>query len=105
MSDVSPNNLRGIAIPLKINADWIWTTEASITQQGNETGVPVPNQADGVVLTGHGEQTADTSYTVQTQQGGSVADRATFIFREGSTGDYYGRDNAGALSFSENLRF
>jgi hypothetical protein len=105
MADISPDNLRGIAIPLRINSDWIWTTEATYTQQGNRTGVPVPQQADGVILTGHGQQTANTSFEIETQQGGSVGDRATFIWREGGTGDYYGHDNAGAISHSENVRF
>jgi hypothetical protein len=105
MADISPDNLRGIAIPLRINNDWIWTTEATYTQQGNRTGVPVPQQPDGVILTGHGQQTANTSFEIETQQGGSVGDRATFIWREGGTGDYYGHDNAGAISHSENVRF
>ncbi len=102
-TDTSPPVLRGFSIPLQTDSSWIWTTEASYTQQGPQAGVPVSDTTDGVVLTAQGTQATGTSYEVLTVQGGTVADRAAFAWREGGSGDYYGADNAGTISHAETI--
>ena len=102
-TNTSPAVLRGISIPLQTDSNWIWESEASYTQQEPQAGVPVSDTTDGVVLTAQGTQATGTSYEVQTVQGGTVADRAAFAWREGGSGDYYGADNAGTISHAETI--
>jgi hypothetical protein len=102
-TDTSPAVLRGFSIPLQTDSSWIWTSEASYTQQQPQAGVPVSDTTDGVVLTAQGTQATGTSYEVITVQGGTVADRATYAWREGGSGDYYGADGAGTISHFETI--
>ena len=104
-TNTSPDYLRGISIPLQLTTDHIWTAESSYTQASPTAGVAVSDTTDGLVLVTSGEQATDTSYEIKTQAGGNVADRASFVWRSGSTGDYYGHDNYGTISDAEIIKY
>ncbi len=104
-TNTSPDTLRGISIPLRLTPAWIWTSEGTYSQQGPISGVPVSDTSDGLIVTAHGQQAADTSYEIKTQQGGSVSDRAAYIWRQGGSGDYYGADSAGTISHAETIHY
>jgi hypothetical protein len=105
MADVSKSRYRGLLIPhYKYEAENIWATHSDYSESGARVGFPeFQGSKRNVVLKATGEYSvADTSVqTIETitQKGGFPGpDGATYLYREGTSGNYYGWDAPNMIS-------
>ena len=63
-SDVSPDDLRGFGLPLRLSTENLWTAQAGYTQAGPQAGVPQPQGDYDLRLASSGAQAADKQLRV-----------------------------------------
>ena len=97
--------MRGFIIPRFQTLDSIWESESTVTQQNPRGGVPVAQRSSGLVLQTAGDMAADEHVEVLTQRAGHAGStgKAKFVWRDASSGDYYGRNTANAISYFEHV--
>ena len=68
-------------------------TDSSYTQASTVAGVPEPTGDPSMVLQASGPMTDDTTFQVDAKRAGMPGiDGASYVFREGTSGDWYGHD-------------
>lgn len=104
-SNVTPPQMRGFLIPRKQSLNSIWEDEATATQQTPVAGVPVAQQSTGLVLQTSGSMNSDEHIEILTQRAGHASSigRARFVWRNDTTGDYYGRNTANTVDWWEQV--
>jgi hypothetical protein len=104
-SNVTPSQMRGFLIPRKQSLDSIWEDESTATQQTPVAGVPVAQQSTGLVLQTAGEMASNEHIEIMTQRAGHASSigRARFVWRDATTGDYYGRNTANTIDWWEQV--
>ena len=92
-SDVSPDDIRGFGLPLKLTTSNLWTAQAGYTQAGPQPGVPEPQGTYDLRLSSSGTQEADKQLRIQTQRAGNPGpDGAAFVWKEQADTYWRGRD-------------
>ena len=92
-SDVSPDDIRGFGLPLKLSTANLWSAQAGYTQAGPQPGVPEPQGEYTLRLASSGSQSADKQLRIQTQRAGNPGpDGAAFVWKEQADTYWRGRD-------------
>ena len=97
MSNITPDKMRGLVVPIStVSEQNIWTAQSTFSQKNPRAGIPAPAQ-DGtsLVLTCAGSQ-AET-IKVTTKEGGVPGKTATFIW-EGEDATELGKDHDNILT-------
>lgn len=105
MSNTTPDNMRGFIVPRILNLDDVWEAENTFNQQSPRGGVPVAQRSSGLVLQTAGDMTQNEHIEVLTQRAGHAGNigGAKFVWRDASSGDYYGRNTANAISYFQHV--
>lgn len=92
-SDVSPDDIRGFGLPLKLNTSNLWSAQSNFTQAGPQPGVPEPQGDYDLRLASSGSQSADKQLRIRTQRAGNPGpDGAAFVWKEQADANFRGRD-------------
>ena len=92
-SDVSPDDLRGFGLPLRLSTENLWTAQAGYTQAGPQPGVPQPQGDYDLRLASSGTQAADKQLRIRTQRAGNPGpDGAAFVWKNEPDTYWRGRD-------------
>ena len=92
-SDVSPDDLRGFGLPLRLSTENLWTAQAGYTQAGPQAGVPQPQGDYTLRLASSGTQAADKQLRVRTQRAGNPGpEGAAFVWKNEPDTYWRGRD-------------
>ena len=92
-SDVSPDDIRGFGLPLRLSTENLWTAQAGYTQAGPQAGVPEPQGDYSLRLSSSGTQGADQQLRIKTQRAGNPGpDGAAFVWKEEDDTYWRGRD-------------
>ena len=92
-SDVSPDDLRGFGLPLRLSTENLWTAQAGYTQAGPQAGVPQPQGDYTLRLASSGAQAADKQLRIRTQRAGNPGpEGAAFVWKNEADTYWRGRD-------------
>lgn len=92
-SDVSPDDIRGFGLPLKLSTANLWSAQAGYTQAGPQPGVPEPQGEYTLRLASSGSQSADKQLRIRTQRAGNPGpDGSAFVWKEQADTYWRGRD-------------
>ena len=91
-SDVTRSTLQALGMQdTRITTDSLWAAESSYTQAGPTAGDPEDQGASAMDITARGTMVADKHLEIVAVEPGMPGPaRARYIYREGTSGDYFG---------------
>lgn len=96
MADITPSHLRGFIAPFKFTSDHYWSSESTVTQNGEYAGIPQSNSNPALQIVTKGTQTQTVE--VVTKRAGHVTDNAGYVWKyEGDT-KYYGAETPNKIT-------
>lgn len=90
MADITPSHLRGFIAPFKFTSDHYWSSESSVTQNGEYAGIPTSDSDPDLQLVTKGTQTQTVE--IQTKRAGHVTDYAGFVWKYEGDAAHYGAE-------------
>lgn len=90
MADITPEYIRGFIAPFKLQSDHYWSTQSTLTQNGEYAGIPQSTGQPDLQLVTRGTQTQNIE--VVTHRAGHVTDNAGFKWKNEGDAQYYGAE-------------
>jgi hypothetical protein len=88
MSDITPSFIRGFIAPFRFTSEHYWSTQSSVTQNGDLAGVAEPSEGADLAILAKGTQTQTVE--IETQRAGHVTDNAGFVWKYDGDNRHYG---------------
>ena len=96
MADITPSHLRGFIAPFKFTSDNYWSSESTLTQNGEYAGIPESDSDPSLQLVTRGTQTR--SVEVVTRRAGHVTGTAGYSWKYEGDAEYYGAEPANKIT-------
>lgn len=90
MADITPSHLRGFIAPFKFTSDHYWSSESSLTQNGEYAGIPTSTSEPDLQIVTKGTQTQ--TIEVVTKRAGHVTDNAGHVWKYTTDAAHYGAE-------------
>ena len=95
MANLTPDAIRGFLAPFRFTSDNFWSSESTLSQNGELSGVPVALNRTSLKLVAKGSQSQEVD--IKTIRGGHIQDGAGYSWKYASDSDYYGMETPNKL--------
>jgi hypothetical protein len=102
MADVTPTTIRGFLVPYRLTQKHFWTSESTITQNGDLAGLPQSEKESALTLTAQGKQSKNIQ--IQTYRAGNIQEGAGFVWNEEGDPLRYGMEVPSKITDIQSLK-